>query len=283
MLGLLFRPNLSAGAKENAVVRDEHKTKDSLIEELVDLRRQVAQLRAGETNILASQQAWKPSPQVECSEEEIIAQALGCVAREIHSGVAQDLAAVHMRMSVWRHLVGGDPDRMDAEVEELKGQLGTSIRRLRRLIFILRPVVASGEDEFYSALNALACDFAEQYEVQVELQLQGPESRLPSTMERLLFRSLRETLHNVGRHANADTVWIELELQPPDRVILSVRDNGAGFDQVVLEDSQENRCVGLNRLRRRVEWFGGAFVLHSQPGQGTKVRVILPLSESREI
>ena len=264
-------------------MRDQDKTKDNLIEELVELRRMVARLRADVPQMFASQQAWKPSPQIECSEEEIIAQALDCVARELHSGVAQDLAAVHMRVSVWRHLVGGDPERMDAEVEELKGQLGASIRRLRRLIFILRPVVASGEDEFYSSLNALAGDFAEQYELQVELQLQGPESRLPSTMERLLFRSLRETLHNVGRHANADTVWIELELQPPERVILSVRDNGEGFEQVVLENCPKNRCVGLSRLRRRVEWFGGAFALHSQPGEGTRVRIMLPLSESREI
>jgi len=264
-------------------MRDEDKSKDNLIEELVELRRQVVQLRAGEPQMPVSQQRWKPPPQVECSEEEIIAEALACVAREIHSGVAQDLAAMHMRMSVWRHLVGGDPERMDAEVEELKGLLGAGIRRLRQLIFILRPVVTSGESEFNSALNTLAGDFAEQYQLQVELSIQGPESGLPPAMERLLFRSLRETLHNVGWHARANKVWIEVEVEPPERVMLSIRDNGVGFDLVVLEDPLENSCQGLSRLRERVEWFGGAFALHSQPGDGTKVRIVLPLSEFREI
>lgn len=264
-------------------MRNEDKTKEELIEELIELRRQVTQLRTDKPRMSAPQQAWMLAPQGKCSEEEIIAEALGCVAREIHGGVAQDLAAVHMRMSVWSHLVDGDPERMNAEVEELKGLLGASIRHLKQLIFILRPVVASSEGGFYSALHTLAGDFAEQYQVQVDLSIQGPEFRLPSAMEWVLFRALREILHNAGRHANADTVWIELELEPPGRVILSVRDDGAGFDLVALENSPEHRCLGLNRLRERVEFLEGTFTLLSQPGGGTEVRIVLPLSEFGEI
>ncbi|MCK4451533.1 MAG: histidine kinase, partial [Anaerolineae bacterium] len=94
-----------------------------------------------------------------------------------------------------------------------------------------------------------------------------------------LFRIVQEALNNVRWHAQADTVWIDLGLRPPDRIWLEIRDNGRGFDmakRVSDIPGDDGKGLGLLHMRERVEAMRGSFRMETEPTVGTKITVTLP-------
>jgi PAS domain S-box-containing protein len=213
------------------------------------------------------------------SEADAIAEERRRIAREIHDGLAQDLASLRFKVRLWHDLLDRDPAQMHAELDELRELLGEKIRGVRRSIFALRPV-ALDELGFYPALRRFVSDFGEQNQLHVDLHIPRHERRLPPALEPVLFRIVQEALNNVGKHAQASTVWVELALEPPGSVTLSVQDDGVGFDPQDLDQAVRYGHLGLKQMRERVEDLEGAFALQSQVGKGTQVRVALPLSSS---
>lgn len=209
--------------------------------------------------------------------EEDIAEERHRIAREIHDGLAQDLASMNLKVSVWHDLVDNDPAQMHAELDRLQKLLGEKIRDVRRAIFALRPV-ALDELGFYPALRRFTSDFGEQNQLHVDLRISGPQDRLPPPLEPVVFRTVQEALNNVSKHAQARTVWIELDLEQADTATLRVRDDGVGFDPTILDQSVEAGHLGVKQMRQRVESQGGTFLLQSRPGRGTEIQVVLPLS-----
>ncbi|MCP4548372.1 MAG: hypothetical protein GY835_18075, partial [bacterium] len=159
------------------------------------------------------------------SEEEAIAEERRRIAREIHDGLAQNLAGMRFRVGLWHKLVDHDPAQMHAELDSLRELLGTNIRDVRRSIFALRPV-ALDELGFYPSLRQFIDEFGEQNQLYVDLRIEGPRERLPTFLEPVLFRIIQESLNNVGKHAQAQMVRIQLNLESPDAVALRVHDDG---------------------------------------------------------
>jgi len=257
---------------ETVTVESTHRRRDgSQFPVRVSAARQRA-FRRGQTAIvivedITMERAWR-------SEEEAIAEERRRIAREIHDGLAQDLVSLRMRARLWHQLVDESPQQMHAEIDALRHQLSDDIREVRRAIFALRPV-ALDEAGFYPTLRQFAADFAAQNQVHVDLQLKGEEVHLPPFLEAVLFRIVQEALNNVARHAQASTVWIELNLEEAGVVQLTVRDDGVGFDPAILEQAARSGHLGLKQMRERVAGLKGTFSLRSAPGQGTEIRVRL--------
>jgi PAS domain S-box-containing protein len=210
------------------------------------------------------------------TEEEAIAEERRRIAREIHDGLAQDLAGLRFRVGLWHKLVDDDPGQMHAELDGLRALLSQKIRDVRRSIFALRPV-ALDELGFFPAIRQFTDEFGEQNQLHVALRVEGPAGRLPAFLEPVLFRIIQESLNNVGKHAQAQMAWIELDLNAPDAVSLNVRDDGVGFDPDILDQIVQRGHLGLKQMQERVENLKGVFELHSQPGGGTEVKIVLPL------
>ena len=217
---------------------------------------------------ITAERAWR-------SEEEAIAEERRRIAREIHDGLAQDLVSLRMRARLWHQLVDEAPQQMHAEIEALRDLLRQNIREARRAILALRPA-ALEELGFYPALRQFVEEFREQSQVYVDLRIVGPPERLPAHLEPVLFRIIQEALHNVGQHAQAQTVWIELRLDEAE-IGLTIRDDGVGFDPAGLEEKVRRGHLGLQQMRERVAGLKGTFALHSEPGHGTEIRVGLPV------
>jgi PAS domain S-box-containing protein len=211
------------------------------------------------------------------SEEEAIAEERRRIAREIHDGLAQDLAGLRFEVGLWHKLVDEDPARMHAELDSLRKLLDDNIHEVRRSIFALRPV-ALEELGFYLALYQFIEEFGEQNQLHIDLHITGPQERLPAFLEPVLFRIIQESLNNAGKHAQAQMIWIALDLESPDAVKLSVRDDGVGFDSTTLDQAVRRGHLGLKQMHERVENLNGTLELHSQPGSGTEIRVSLPMS-----
>jgi PAS domain S-box-containing protein len=212
------------------------------------------------------------------SEEEAIMEERRRIAREIHDGLAQNLAAMHLRVSLWHNLVDNDPVQMHAELDRLQALMAENIRDVRRSIFALRPI-ALDELGFFPALRQFTDDFGEQNQLDIDLRILGPEGRLPPALELVLFRIVQEALNNVGKHAQARTVWLELDLEAAEAVTLTVRDDGVGFDPALLERAVRHGHLGLRQMRERVASLQGTFLLQSKVGRGTEIRVVLPSLE----
>ncbi|RME90323.1 MAG: PAS domain S-box protein [Anaerolineae bacterium] len=206
------------------------------------------------------------------SEEEAIAEERRRIAREIHDGLAQDLAALRLQVRRWQSLIERDPDQAKAELDNLHRILGEKIGEVRRVLFALRPV-ALEELGFWSALEKFLAEFSEQHDLAISLNVTGARERLPAALEPTLFRIIQETLHNVAKHARARRVEVTLDLT--DGVLLSVHDDGRGFDPDELPRLVAEGHLGLRQMRERVEALGGRFEVRSAPGEGTEVRVSL--------
>ena len=212
------------------------------------------------------------------SEEEAIVEERRRIAREIHDGLAQNLAALRVRAALWHDLVDQNPAQMHVELNGLQDFLRENIHEVRRSIFALRPVALETQ-AFYPALRQFLADFGEQNQLQTEWRLAGAEVDLPEDLELALFRILQETLNNVGKHARASSVRVDLDVRSPGSVTLQVRDDGAGFEPGALLPSSRYGHLGLRQMRERVERRGGTLAVESAPGAGATIRVQLPVAK----
>jgi signal transduction histidine kinase len=214
------------------------------------------------------------------SEAEAIDAERRRIAQEIHDGVAQDLASLRLKLSLWRDWVTSDPDRMQDELDQTQDKLDAAIDEIRRSIYALRPV-ALDEVGLLIALRRYVAGFNEEHKVYVDLHIGVPQEQVPLDLELPIFRAVQEALTNIAQHAAASLAWVRLDTRSGDRMYLTIRDNGQGFDLATLATAGRSGHVGLKQMRERIEKAGGELSVISQPGQGTQIQVWLPLAEAK--
>ncbi|HTZ85879.1 MAG TPA: GAF domain-containing sensor histidine kinase [Solirubrobacteraceae bacterium] len=194
-------------------------------------------------------------------------------ARELHDDTLQSLSALRFGLSAARR--SEQEGGLDAAVAQAVEQIEESIANLRALITDLRPA-ALDELGVQAALEALATRSARHgIEVDVSIDLayeSGNEAeRLSGELETALYRITQEALTNATKHGRATRAVIEIAEDAQD-VRLLVRDNGSGFGP-----EQDSEGFGLLGMQERVALLGGELQIDSQAGQGTVVRVRLPV------
>ena len=209
------------------------------------------------------------------SEAEAIDAERHRIAHEIHDGVAQSLAGLRFKSALWRHLAEAAPPSMRSALEELQAVLSAAIVDLRRAIFALRPVDLDALG-FYPALAQLVRDFGDQNQLVARLELAGPQEALPEAEELPLYRVIQEGLSNVGQHARASSVVVQLTVDPAGGVVVSVHDDGCGFDPGQLGPVDQAGHFGLRQMRERILGLGGTLDIHSAVGQGTQLVITVP-------
>jgi signal transduction histidine kinase len=95
------------------------------------------------------------------------------------------------------------------------------------------------------------------------------ELDLPTNAVEALLRIVREAINNVGRHGDADTVWVTVSTG--DAIAVTIADDGEGFDATVASSG-----FGLTSMRERTEALGGVFTVTTAAGQGATIRVDIP-------
>jgi len=122
------------------------------------------------------------------------------------------------------------------------------------------------------ALNWHAREMTKRTGLNVMLTADEAADELPEEHTTCIYRLVQEAVNNAARHASARTVQVELRRQD-ERVYVSVRDDGAGFDTRIV------RGLGLLGMEERVRRLGGRIAVDSQPGRGTAISVELPVTE----
>jgi signal transduction histidine kinase len=155
-----------------------------------------------------------------------------------------------------------------------------AIEGVRRMAVELRPP-ALDDLGLPAALGDLAQRFGEQLGIPVDYQAHGLRGRLPAEIELVLYRVAQEALTNVAKHASAGRVWIDLD-RGFDDVILSVRDDGRGFDPGSRPASDERGLgLGLFGMEERLALVSGTFKIWPRNGSGTEIFAFIPLPPAR--
>ncbi len=191
------------------------------------------------------------------------------LARDLHDELGALLTSAKLDAARIRPRLAGLAPEVQERLTHLVDTLNSGIALKRRIIEDLRPS-ALGNLGLGAALEILAREFAEQTGIRVHDQLDAVS--LDADSELVIYRLVQEAITNIGKHARARQVWIRL-VAHGERVEVSVRDDGVGFDPAVRQASSH----GLIGMRFRVEAHGGTLHLHSAPGQGTSIAVTLPV------
>jgi|HigsolmetaAR202D_1030399.scaffolds.fasta_scaffold00003_12 Signal transduction histidine kinase len=194
------------------------------------------------------------------------------IARDMHDGIAQNLAFLRMRADLWSDWLNSEPERLPNEFAAFKTTLREQIEELRRAIFALRPLDLH-ELGFDAALRRFIYDFAAQQGWQASLTLGEALPTLTPALELACFRLIQEALNNVAKHAHAQQVRVVLRSEGQG-LSISISDDGIGFDPSSVEASDR---LGLRQMRERIATLGGRLSLLSRVGKGTEIRAWVPV------
>jgi signal transduction histidine kinase len=198
--------------------------------------------------------------------DEVSAQ----IGSDLHDSLGPSLYAVALKADLCRRLLHSNPCQVEQELSVIKNALQQSIREVRRAVYALRPVELERLGLF-ETLRKIVTEFEEVDQVHMHLAISGDERRLPPEMEVSLFHIVQEALHNARRHAEAHHVWISLDVGP-QVLCLTIRDDGRGFDPASTPES-----VGLRHMHERTASADGTFAVRTAPGEGTEIRVCMPI------
>ena len=209
------------------------------------------------------------------SEAEAIDAERLRIAHEIHDGVAQNLAGLRFKSALWSHLADEAPPEMRSALDEVQGVLNTAIVDIRRAIFALRPLDLETLG-FLPALTQFVTNFGDQNQLAARLDVSGHPNKLPAIYELPLFRIIQESLNNIRQHAHASSVLVHLTLNVTCAVLMTIRDDGRGFDPNLVGMANHSRHFGLRQMRERIQDLGGTLDICSAIGQGTELLITLP-------
>jgi signal transduction histidine kinase len=190
------------------------------------------------------------------------------IAKELHDGVIQALFAVGMGLQ-GTAIMSGD-EELANRIEGAVGEIDRVIRDLRNYIFGLRPGILA-DRQLHQALHQLGDEFQQKSGVVTIVEVDPSAAAELSATAGDVVQLVRESLSNVGRHAEASTVRVSL-YRRGDNVVIEVDDDGVGFDT-----GAARRGEGLPNLEKRAATLGGSAVIESTPDDGTTVRLILPV------
>jgi two-component system sensor histidine kinase UhpB len=203
------------------------------------------------------------------------------LARELHDGIGQTLTALKNQLEAMARRAVPSDGPVATELRESVAVAARALAETRELSRLLRPAVLD-DLGLVAALRWLARSVETRAGLAVGLSLPDVSARLDPELETLVFRVAQEGLNNVEKHASARSADIALEVAG-GVLRFTLHDDGAGFDAAAMLRSDHGESgFGLRGIRDRAELFGGRLAVESQPGQGTVLRIVLPLPASGE-
>ena len=197
------------------------------------------------------------------------------ISREIHDELGQALTALKMDLSLIRRRLFSDGlAEPAAKIQKIELGATRIIRTVRKIATDLRPGILD-ELGVVAAIKWMAKNFQNRTGIRCKVAVKVADKISDTTRATAIFRIVQEALTNVMRHAAASQVDVSLE-RKGDTLVLEVRDNGIGIKEGRISDS---KSLGLVGIRERVLLLGGEALISGKPGEGTIVRVTLPMEE----
>lgn len=207
-------------------------------------------------------------------EEEVRHQ----LARDLHDGPAQSMAAITMNIEFIKKLLDRDPKRVIDELDKLSALAKRTTYEVRTMLFELRPLVLETQ-----GLKVTLEQYLERFKnnnagtaIVLEADQMG-DVHLNTKTEGTLFNIIQEAVNNALKHAKAKHIWVRLRRE--GQVLHAVvQDDGSGFDKAAVLRTYEKRgSFGLLNIDERARLVGGQADMDSAIGKGTKVTIMVPI------
>lgn len=200
------------------------------------------------------------------------------LARDLHDGPTQSIAAIAMRMGFARTMIDQDPARAKEELLKVEALAKRTSAEIRGMLFTLRPLVLETQG-LGPAIDALLRRYSETDGI--EMRLIGAEvgALLSKRAQVVAFAIIEEALNNARKYSKATLIEVRL-WQTDGLFAASVRDNGVGFDTYDINRDYSTRgSLGMVNMRERAERIDGSLRVDSTPDSGTTVTLVVPLDK----
>jgi len=197
------------------------------------------------------------------------------IAYVLHEELGQELTTLKLYLQMAQSK-GNGPEAAVSQSQALAMAVHAT-ERVRRLVLDLEPPELT-QLGLYAAVRSYSKRQAADGGWKLHVDAQKPEQPAPRAVERACFRLLQEGLSNVLEHSNASEVWIDLR-QTENKLELSIRDDGIGFDYNALSEykPRESANLGLFGMQIRAKQAGGSVLIRSTAGAGTEVLAVFDL------
>lgn len=196
------------------------------------------------------------------------------IARELHDEVGQALTALTLGLGSIEKSLPENLQEARQNLTALREMASRELDEVRRLVTNLRPDILD-DMGLVAAIQWYLDTSLSKAGVKSWVESEGVHNRLPAPVETALFRIIQEAITNIVKHAQASITRVKLE-GSASRVKVLIEDNGKGFD---LQEVQQGRHFGLLGMAERAELLGGTFNIWSQPGEGTRIEITIPINE----
>lgn len=200
------------------------------------------------------------------------------IARDLHDGIGQTLLVSRMKLRGPR--VSSSLPELAKSMDEACEFIDQAIQSVRSLTFELSlPILY--ELEFGAAIEWLVEQIQGQHDIRIDLEDDGQPEKMDEEVTVLLFRTVRELLINVVKHAQARSVKVSIQ-KDDSSIRIEVVDDGIGFDtsQIDFGRAPDKGGFGFFSIRERLNFLGGNFQVESKPDQGTRAVLTAPLKQN---
>ena len=192
------------------------------------------------------------------------------LARELHDELGSLLTAAKLDVARLKSKIDTSSPEVSERITHLVETLNSGIALKRRIIEDLRPSSLSNLG-LTTALEILTREFGERSGIDVESSLEQVD--LPESTQLTVYRVVQESLTNIGKYAKAGHVIVSVH-NYPTYVAVQIQDDGLGFELASMRPNSH----GLTGMKHRVEAAGGRLTVASQPGKGTTISAVIPLT-----
>jgi len=202
------------------------------------------------------------------------------LARDLHDGPTQSVAAMAMRINLVRRMLEKNTGDAVDELAKIEDLALRTTKEIRHMLFTLRPLILESQG-LTAALEAMAEKMRETFAQNVIINV---DESLLENMEMgkqgVIFYIIEEATNNARKHANALHIWVRLRPFETNIALLEIEDDGMGFDVEAVNRSYDKRgSLGMVNLQERSELVNGLLNVDSAPGKGTRIQVYIPLTE----
>ena len=167
------------------------------------------------------------------------------LARDLHDGPTQSMAAIAMRLNFARRLLERDPKATGDELLKIEELARRTTKEIRHMLFTLRPLELESQG-LIGALKAMAEKTHDTYNQNVIVEAEeNVVSDLEMSRQTIIFYIAEEAINNACKYAQASHIWIRMKAYDKDLVMLEVQDDGVGFDKTSVESTYDLSLIHI--------------------------------------
>ena len=205
------------------------------------------------------------------------------LARDLHDGPTQTMAAIAMRVNFAKRMLLKQPERVADELDRIEDMARATTKEIRHMLFTLRPLILESQ-----GLGAALAQLGEKIEVthgqSIRVQADRDAARgLAGETQVVMFYIAEEAVNNACKHAAAEQVQIRL-IRQAHGIVMEIKDDGVGFSVGAVDDHYEQSgSLGMVNMRERAEMIGGTLQIETDIGRGTRVTLLVPFADSEDV